>query len=162
MSTLNKEIVRAPEWASELVTQVCSDLNLSLPQLRWERLDWAAIPMGAKVETGTYLWDKATGQTIAIVVREKSQGEQTTSRISLIHELAHHYMAATQGTYDHSENFWQAAWTLHEAYGRDLEAAIRHECAASATAKRVLEGKAARAMRRRRRGLATNRKQMRS
>lgn len=111
---------KVPKWATELVTQVCSDYDLEVPPIRWRERK----PMKVTVATGEGVFrqtrivrsssglycHKDTRRGLRIVVTAGSY--DLDQRVVLLHELAHHRTPKRKHTY----TFWEAAWDLYGKY----------------------------------------------
>jgi hypothetical protein len=88
-----------PEWATDLIRQVCEDERRRPPKVTW-------YERGEAWSSGvTY---KAEGR-----VHVTAGCEEIDAQLVLLHELAHWLAPATWG---HNRRFWELAWRLYGTY----------------------------------------------
>lgn len=112
-----------PEWANELVTQVCKDYRRKKPVVKW----WS------NHHTYSHGHWKRWSQAIFISAGESIQDQE----LVLLHELAHHIVGKTKAgrRQSHSIRFWTLAFELYNRYGVDTNYAIEREYSYKAKAK---------------------------
>lgn len=106
-----------PQWAIDLVEEVCKDYHRALPsQLKWYNSTQSHWSSGW---TRTY-----TGE---IFIRTGRCGYD--QELVLLHELAHHLVGKTKKgkKAHHNIKFWKLAFELYWKYGVDLGYAIYRE-----------------------------------
>lgn len=115
----------APEWAIELVKQVCKDYNRALPgELKWSNTSYplsSGTTSYCKTTTGKPIYHrKKTGRLI--VFRGKismvAGTQEENQKLVLLHELAHWIVTRSKGM-GHNNRFWHKAFELYERYGVD-------------------------------------------
>jgi hypothetical protein len=107
----------APEWATNLVIQVCAEYNRKQPKsFQWYRTK-------SKSTSGRASYD---GSRIHI----SAGTDEWEHKVVLIHELSHHINAKSKRGRGHNKRFWELFWELSELYGstklsykRDVEMA---------------------------------------
>lgn len=129
---------QTPQWAIDLVKQVCDDHNRGLPgELRWRNTDnsfssgcchYAKDRRGNLKWTykisrsGTYKRVRDTGY-IQISAGTNLDGQ----RIVLLHEIGHWLTARKRGKEGHTVRFWRIAWDLYHQYSANIEQALKSE-----------------------------------
>lgn len=106
-----------PDWAVELVKQVCKDYNRTLPaRVQWYRRRFR------KHTSGFTRWG---GKEIHI----SAGSDEYDQELVLLHELAHYLVMRTKkGRHEsHSIRFWRLAFELYDRYGIELGYAIYRE-----------------------------------
>jgi hypothetical protein len=106
-----------PDWAIELVTEVCRDYNRALPkELKWFRSDQSNWTSG---------WTARDGSRIFIRAGRCGYDQE----LVLLHELAHHIICKTKAgrKMTHSIKFWKLAFELYRRYGMNLGYAFYRE-----------------------------------
>lgn len=126
-----------PQWAAELVTQVCTSHGKRKPRLVWKRASYRIWRGGQLVRkpsrhsSGSY-----SGGYHRILVRQGQ--DPIDARLVLLHELAHAMVprkqkAAAYSNYKysvsrgHDKRFWTKAWRLYAKYGIPIEYAKKRE-----------------------------------
>jgi len=112
-----------PQWAQDLVNQVCRDYELNVPfKFTWRKTN--------RQETSGRSWNDDDGVSKsgrkynAKYAIQISQGwDEMHCKLVLLHELAHQIMPARES---HSEAFWKCAYSLYRRYGIDMRYA--YEC----------------------------------
>ena len=124
-----------PNWAVELVEQVCKDRRRAVPS----RLQWYDRSKSTKVYR---TWNEDGSRSLKIKNQEYTSGWTTVGKIHisagtseedqklvLLHELAHHLLNKTKKSrlQGHSIRFWRLAFELYHQYGVDLGYAYQRE-----------------------------------
>lgn len=105
----------APQWAIDLIEQVCNDQPRKLPvTLIWRNCK-------RKSSSGCFSW-----WTESITIR--AGYDEKDVRHVILHELAHHMNAKSRKhrRQGHTVRFWKKAFTLYEQYG-DMAYAVGRE-----------------------------------
>jgi len=105
----------APQWAIDLIEQVCKENSRKLPlTLRWMNLN-------RKSSSGTFYW-----YTETITIRAGTDKEDVKHVI--LHELGHHLNAKSRKhrRKGHTVRFWKIAMSLYEQYG-DMSYSVKRE-----------------------------------
>ena len=118
-----------PEWAKELVTQVCEDYKRTEPKVHWTQGSseygsghWKAKGTHyTRLKNGTYkrLKNKA-------YIHISAGTDKFCQEIVLLHELAHHINGRNKRR-GHDKRFWQLAFELYQRYGLELDRAYKNE-----------------------------------
>lgn len=110
-----------PEWASQLVIQVCADYGKPVPVVRWSNsrarkmCRWSSGRAWSHQKPSTnHRWQ----------VSICAGNVESDVRIVLLHELAH-WLAPD--AWHHNYGFWQLAWELFGRYGCDYDECMERE-----------------------------------
>lgn len=108
-----------PQWAIDLVTQVCKDYKRRLPY----RVDWYNSNKDGKQYTNGTTW------TYEDRIFIRAGFDKYDQELVLLHELAHYIIAKSKrGLREgHSLRFWKLAFELYFKYGIEPEYAIYRE-----------------------------------
>lgn len=112
-----KATLSTPQWAVDLVTQVCRDYNRSLPKkLQWYRSSSSRWSSGFTYYNGSKIHITAGS-------------DEYDQELVLLHELTHHIVSKTRKgkRESHSIRFWRLAFELYERYGIELGYAYYRE-----------------------------------
>lgn len=145
-----KTTYSTPQWAIELVEQVCKDYARSKPlELQWfDRTQNTKRMYIEHHEDGRRTWQtepirSSSGTTWAYrqKIHISAGSDVKDQKLVLLHELAHHILNKTkkgrgQG---HTTKFWKLAFELYERYGIDMKTAFNREKGYRATAAKVYE-----------------------
>jgi len=106
-----------PQWAIELVTEVCKDYKRATPK----KFQW--YNASHKHTSGHAKYD---GSKIHISAGQDNWEHNPV----LLHELSHHIAGQTKRGRGHNKRFWELFWELSQSYGdvrlsykRDVELA---------------------------------------
>lgn len=119
----------APQWATDLVEQVCKDYNRAMPhKFNWrvsrkKRVTYSSghmyPPYYERVRPMKYI--KRNGR-ITVTAGHSVQDQE----LVLLHELAH-WVTNRNKRRSHDRKFWDTAFELYERYGVDMDYAIERE-----------------------------------
>lgn len=136
---------QTPEWAIELIEQVCKDYKRTKPGVfLWTSKD-------RRSTSGTTWYSKTkSGKPIYVYTknlkRKRFWGKISVNagtdindqRLVLLHELAH-WVAGKSKSIGHNTKFWKTAYELYERYGVDMNYAFEREKGYKQTAVTVYE-----------------------
>lgn len=117
-----------PEWAIELVKQVCKDYKRTLPSV----LNWYIAKDPNRESSSGATWppykawagQKASKGKIRITAGTAVHDQ----RLVLLHEIAHHITNKNRKKREHhSIKFWRVAFELYSKYFDDMEYAYKRE-----------------------------------
>lgn len=127
----------APQWAIDLVEQVCNDYNRGMPgELKWNaqghktsggRCSYAKNRYGHQIyyyrrlKSGKLKRSPFRGR-----ISIKASTEQQDQELVLLHELAHWVVVRTRSM-GHTVHFWKKAFELYQRYGVDMTYAYSRE-----------------------------------
>ena len=126
----------APAWARSLVASVCRRYRVRRPTLAWHTSACPAPPRAAS-DLGVY-WQRVgfyDERAECLNLYAYASGSHQESRLTLLHELAHHVTYLREGVLDHPAIFWHYCWRIYFQYHVPLHEAILSEFAYLASAR---------------------------
>lgn len=130
----------APQWAIDLISQVCDDYNRTKPgELLWK----PSLHTWTNASSGNCKYAKINGRQIYYWIRLKNGkmkrrpftgritirygSDERDQKLVILHELAHWIASRSKRGQSHTVIFWKKAFELYEKYGIDMDYAYNRE-----------------------------------
>lgn len=128
--------MNTPEWATELIQEVCRDHRRKLPTVYWKQarsnVKWGEDKdeNGRHIRTLTFrTGSSGSTRTWQGIIKINAGSDVADQKLVLLHELAHHLTAKSKkGKREHhSLRFWRIAVELYAKHGIDMQVAYNRE-----------------------------------